>query len=702
MKKSGKPMFNPSESPPDPSDAVAAIAEKRSTYVAYNISRLRELIRYLPAAKLKLFNTIPLMLHLNSPHFPGYVDGGVCIHGIVNFEGTGFFNQALSLNHLTPDDITPFTTTSPVILALFHIGSAGTLTQSEKSDFDYWVIIDHRMIDDHQLTLLQEKLTCIEKYCDEVYGQEVTFFVHDTHHIQNNDFATVDVSSFGLAPRTVLKEEFYRTFIMIAGKMPFWAVMDAGLDDEAYRSVMDYIDNTPSLRSLKDHYIDIGNLHTIDDRECLGVILWQIFKARFDPVKSLVKASLIANYYFYQDRDNPLLCNYIKAHFHQALIDDHKLDPYVLVFKTIVQFYQKMMDEDGVSLVRTAIFFRLCGFPFVSLPDAESPKGLLLKRYARAWNMKKKSATRLASYNRWPETEKQAFDDRLFKKMSFLYELILRNQDEKLLGIEMNEFDLSILKNSIASFLTRKPGKLPKCSVWLAQAKHRLNFLITDRGHDGTRKWHIYYVKKRTERDDTTLVFNDSDALKATGWLLANQLFVKSAQNVTFEIASDNVLGSRASTGFLELADFMTLDGKEDKAVFSKEPVWRSLYGLLKFDRADAGASPHCMDFLVVNSWEEYFFDSVDLSHIANESEKWYKISNVIWGYMEKTPSFLLNFNLASWTRNDVHPIRKSVGDILETYRSQGGKRDAGNDDNGTPGQEDPGKGRPKLFLDEL
>ena len=34
--------------------------------------------------------------------------------------------------------------------------------------------------------------------------------------------------------KTILKEEFYRTFIIIAGQVPVWIVLPSGLDDEKY------------------------------------------------------------------------------------------------------------------------------------------------------------------------------------------------------------------------------------------------------------------------------------------------------------------------------------------------------------------------------------------------------------------------------------------------------------------------------------
>lgn len=645
------------------------ITKNRKLYISYNILRLRELIRYLSPAKLDLFNTIPLMLHLNYPDFPGYVSPEAAVHGIVNFQKSGFYVQALEKNRLEDSVVQPYTTNTPLILSLFHIGSAGTLTQSEKSDFDYWVIVDKERIDDHRLSLLQKKLSQIEKYCYEHFKQEVTFFVHDASHIRNNDFATVEVSSYGLAPKTLLKEEFYRTFIMIAGKIPYWAVFPSNLTDEEYSAYVNYIHTAPWLQSIKNDYVDLGNLFGIDTGECLGVILWQILKAKEDPVKSLVKASLIANYYFFQDKDHPLLCNTIKNHFHEALLDNYHLDPYALVFKTIYEFYKNMTDSYGVELIKTAIFLRLCGFPFVSLPDEESPKRLLLKRYVKEWRMDRKTVTRLLSYKRWPERDKLALDEEIFKKLSFLYELILRNQDEKLIGIEMNAFDLSILKNRTAAFLTKKPGKIPRCSTWLEKMRGRLMLLVTERCPTPSSGWYVYGSAKRPTVSFDSLLFQDPDFLKVVGWVIANRLNPPAMDSISFEDSMEDPFSEHdRKAWFEELSVHMTQEDRSDESSFLKDPSWLTLYLLLKPGRQSGHGFPSGIDLLVKNTWDEYYFDSVDLSYIVKESEKWYKISSVIWAYLVKSPHFALKYQLASAGGEEVSGIAEAVSEILRQF----------------------------------
>ncbi len=58
---------------PDKQSIASAIQQNRAYFISYNIAHLRELIRYLSAEKFELFHTLPFLLHVNSPKFPGYV-----------------------------------------------------------------------------------------------------------------------------------------------------------------------------------------------------------------------------------------------------------------------------------------------------------------------------------------------------------------------------------------------------------------------------------------------------------------------------------------------------------------------------------------------------------------------------------------------------------------------------------------------------
>ena len=56
---------------------------------------MRELISHLSQEKYELFHTIPFLLHVNSPDFPGYIDHPISAYGIYGFHDSGFWREAL-------------------------------------------------------------------------------------------------------------------------------------------------------------------------------------------------------------------------------------------------------------------------------------------------------------------------------------------------------------------------------------------------------------------------------------------------------------------------------------------------------------------------------------------------------------------------------------------------------------------------------
>jgi adenylate cyclase class 1 len=203
---------------------------------------------------------------------------------------------------------------------------------------------------------------------------------------------------------------------MIAGKIPLWAVLPPDLsEDETQRFMAAMADSEISM----EDYIDTGHLKAIDSRECLGALLWQVYKARKDPVKSLIKSSLASSYAFMDDDDSNLVSAQIRKRFESASIDDYQDDPYTLVFETIMDFYRDMNDEDGLELIRQCIFLRLWSYPLMVEPVESSPKGRLMIRFLDQWKPARETIGRLTHFDLLSEREKIAFEDRIFDKLSF-------------------------------------------------------------------------------------------------------------------------------------------------------------------------------------------------------------------------------------------------------------------------------------------
>ena len=111
------------------------------------------------------------------------------------------------------------------------------------------------------------------KYCREHYQQEVTFFVIDQKDIKNNCYSLFDDPEILDAPRFFLKEEFYRTFLMIAGKIPLWCVLPDFQEAEKNHGMnMDGI--TAQILSMYDDLIDLGRISYVPLEDVVKGLLW--------------------------------------------------------------------------------------------------------------------------------------------------------------------------------------------------------------------------------------------------------------------------------------------------------------------------------------------------------------------------------------------------------------------------------------------
>ncbi|MBW1960099.1 MAG: hypothetical protein JRJ04_01480 [Deltaproteobacteria bacterium] len=148
------------------------ISERREAFLSYNTLRLRELIRYLSPKKFELFHTIPFLLHVNLPEFPGYLDDSSCAHGIYMFNRSGFWRHALKQFRIHEDKVKK----RQDIQGIYLMGSAGTIGQTEHSDFDYWLITDKSTLTARQRSLLIQKAAAVEKWSQTKYNHKVKFF----------------------------------------------------------------------------------------------------------------------------------------------------------------------------------------------------------------------------------------------------------------------------------------------------------------------------------------------------------------------------------------------------------------------------------------------------------------------------------------------------------------------------------------------
>ncbi len=587
--------------------------------------RMREVVRNLTTKKLEIFIKIPFLLHINSSGYPGFVETRVPSHGIWNFEQSGFYKEVIKTKIFPKSIIENNRIDNPAVLGFYHIGSIGTFTQSIGSDFDYWVIIDKKRFSKERYDGLEKKLDAILKYCRESYDQKVSFFIMDQREIKHNCYAPFKGEETLTAPKIFLKEEFYRTFLMIAGKIPVWSVLP-GEKDLKTMGTWNEEGLTAQILSMHDDLIDLGQITSIPIEDVLKGFLWHICKSKADPIKAVIKATMIFCYGFSQKLPQTLLCEKIKQGYSKAGIDDYSVDPYKALFDQILEFHD-IEDPKGLSLIKNAVFFRLCQYPDVKLPDKNTPKRYLFDKYIRTWKLNKNQVVKLLSYSDWSESEKLVLEKTYIQRLAQMYNYAIRKigKINHRLDNRTEKRNWIILKNKIRERLRKSADKIPECSTYLKR-RHISQLDIIKK----TNLWEVNFQTETGQRMDQ--VYQHSHFLGVLGWILENQLYRRQTASIILHTALS--LFESADTPITADALYMAFQPLKplSDSCYEHDASWSKMVILLFYDTP-------CIikaEFLISNSWGELFLDSIEFASKNNRQAQCSQMANLMLKYSDQ------------------------------------------------------------------
>jgi adenylate cyclase class 1 len=238
------------------------------------------------------------------------------------------------------------------VLGLYAIGSLGSVAQTGDSDLDLWVVFSPDSPRGEALRPFLDKLAWLEKWADSAFGLEVHFFPMELAKVRANDFGLSDEEGAGSSLALLLKEEFYRTGLRLAGRVPAWLLTDPGADEAAHAAQVRRLEGLAVFPA--GGLADLGHLGQIPEGEFFGASLWQMVKALKSPFKSVLKLGLVDRSLTHREEAGTLLCDRLKANLHHGLRDLWSIDPYALLFKEVNDHYLARGDQDTLLLLGMA------------------------------------------------------------------------------------------------------------------------------------------------------------------------------------------------------------------------------------------------------------------------------------------------------------------------------------------------------------
>jgi adenylate cyclase class 1 len=332
---------------------LRSVKKKSAVFLSENKRRHDRLLKALSPEAAAFFHLAPLLLCSEAFELDTVLPlppGPLSIAGYApGLEALQSFRKSFPKHDL------PDLQETPVALeGLFTIGSCGSVAQTSSSDIDYWCIYNSKRMPKPYVDALDLKLKALSTWAMEVFDLEVHFFLMDTEEVKSNNFGFSDEESSGSAQALLLKEEFYRTAVRVAGKMPVWWLTGVDEDNTKHEDTM----NELLAVGLSEHFVDLGGVRHIPPEEFFGASLWQIVKALKSPFKSILKFGLLEKYISEAGGSGMLLCNSLKHNLLSGHLRLMETDPYMLLYREVLDHYIRVGDKSAAELVRMAFAFK--------------------------------------------------------------------------------------------------------------------------------------------------------------------------------------------------------------------------------------------------------------------------------------------------------------------------------------------------------
>jgi|GEM_PF-924326 adenylate cyclase, class 1 len=581
------------------------IRNTHEAFLGYNSRRTELALDTFSPQQGELFELIPLLIHSDLELLPEDNPVRNAPSGISGYHPAPrafqllqkYFNvgRPVALHEITH-----------VIDGLYTIGSIGTIAQSADSDIDYWICVDESKIGEKQLSLLNEKMAAMEQWADRMFDTEIHFFIVPLSEVREDRFGGSDHESSGSAQGKILKEEFYRTMILVAGRVPFWCAVPPWATDKYYKHFLKI------SSAFNSDLIDLGNVSAIPKGEYFGASIWQLLKSLKSPYKSVMKMALLEKY-LQTDAPDGLLCNQLKAKWASGTHALRSMDPYLVLFEEVFGYYRGIDQKQAVSLLQICFFLKLGIRRVQDLEASVIPtRKEVVTDYLRRWHWDPSKVQSLGGFRDWPFEKSFLLSNRITQFMVGTYEKLSRSmraaKDSK---IAITPEDLTILGRKMFVQFSKQASKVEKLPL-ISHGKQlfeQLNLQYIENGN-GLHQWQLVHQKKGKQKTE-----NSNELIKQMGrieeliiWLVRNDLVGSAASlqlmpNPTPISIQDLTEFVKAINGFFSLEE---IDKLPASGLLHKAQVFK-LFLVVNFCLSRRLNRIHEYAAVYVTTWGEFF-----------------------------------------------------------------------------------------------
>lgn len=435
-----------------PIDALEIRAVKRR-FLALNQDRMRRVQEAMRERQRDFLELLPLLYHINHPMLPGFISTSTPC-GVSDFTPG---KRSIDAGRRLAQSFSYQRRALPRydILAIYMMGSSGTIAYSEKSDFDIWIC--HRPeLDSAGREALRAKADGIESWAESL-GLEVHFFIMDDASFRERRHDDLSTESSGSSQHTLLLDEFYRTGLLVCGRFPVWWLVPP----EYEKQYDAYVNKLLTRRFVRpDDVLDFGGVAELPAGEFFGATLWQLFKAVDSPYKSILKILLMESYASEFPNVN-FLCVRFKQEIHQDAPSLDRLDPYVLMLNGVEEYLLDRAEHERLELARRCFYIK------VNEPMSEKDRPLTMtwrreamREMVEAWGWSPAKLAELDARESWKYHKVNEERRTLVEELTCSYRALSRFGREHQDDMVIDPADMNLLGRKLYVAFERKAGKV--------------------------------------------------------------------------------------------------------------------------------------------------------------------------------------------------------------------------------------------------
>jgi len=429
------------------------LRQARQRFRAISAARL-ERVRAVLSDRHRLFlDLLPLLLHANHPALPGYVSQQTpCgINGYVPRNETLELAKRVARSFHCQRRAAP----EARINAVYLMGSTGTIGQSDASDLDIWICYPEHL-DQESLALLQRKTSLISRWAAEL-DLEAHLFLMNGEKFQRGQREPLTGENCGTAQHYLLLDEFYRTGILLAGRVPMWWLIppEAEVNYPAFRSEL-----TTKRHVRATDVIDFGGISGIPAGEFVGAGVWQLYKAIDSPYKSVLKLLLVEVYSSQFPATDCLSTEYKRA-VYRGVTDIDELDPYVIIYRRLEEYLRLRDEPERLEIVRRCMYYK--AGKKLSRPPAGEVKSWqrrLMERLVDEWGWDGEKLRLLDSRADWNISDLTQERNALVRELTYSYRFLSEFARHSGESASIDARELGILGRKLYAAFERKAGKV--------------------------------------------------------------------------------------------------------------------------------------------------------------------------------------------------------------------------------------------------